>query len=845
MSYLGEHARARLVSQSGLRDGASAQFHTPTGAAATQLLGDMFAASALKLTTAFTADGVGDIPPVSGPTTLLVVTHDTAGDGIGVAPGNPVLSVGTPQKPVEHTVSTLDVPGDQDYYKVTLEAGKSYQIGMYAKAGGPSGVPVADPYIEILRANGTKDGFEVVTADGGASSPQNNVNSGLDVLLTFEPTVSGTYYINARGFGNAGGPNGDEVGDYELFVNDVTNDPAVYRPYYDVDSPLYSIDWGTQVDGTARNPDGNEGIRPTGNPQGTPDNKGETVGHFGESTEGKNVIKIYFAKPGDVYGSSDPTNPNIPPAAVAVGAKDYEVEAIWTALRQFEKIADIVYVETQSREDADFEYVTYTGTPGPGISLLGAMNPPQEADEGLALFNSGDERWDELNLQQGGFSFVTLVHEFGHGHGLAHPHDSGGHSGEMREVEGIIDTPAGEVPDPTGVWPNYTLGQYDLNQAVYTMMSYMDGWQTSPYGNAPTDVGYGYLGGPMAFDIAVLQDKYGVNEDWATGNDVYTLKDVNAPGTFYSCIWDAGGIDTIVYQGERDANIDLRAATLKYEPGGGGWVSYADGIYGGFTIANHVSIENATGGGGNDTLIGNIAANVLKGGGGKDTLIGDRGSDTLDGGGWADKMYGGAGHDTYFVNHIGDKVIEKAHEGIDTVKSSISYTLGANVENLVLIGPANISGRGNDAANSIRGNDADNWLVGFGGDDVIEGGAGNDQIWGNSGNDRLSGGDGRDKFYMTDIGAANADAILDFTVGQDKIMLARYAFSGVGSARTVSEDAFHAGTAAADASDRIIYDEASGKIFYDADGVGGTAAVLFATVTAGTHLTYASFDIYG
>ena len=63
------------------------------------------------------------------------------------------------------------------------------------------------------------------------------------------------------------------------------------------------------------------------------------------------------------------------------------------------------------------------------------------------------------------------------------------------------------------------------------MMSYEDGWQDSPYGNAPTNVGYGYLGGLMAFDIAAIQDKYGVNEDYQTGNNTYILKDVNAAGT--------------------------------------------------------------------------------------------------------------------------------------------------------------------------------------------------------------------------------------------------------------------------------------------------------------------------
>ncbi len=120
----------------------------------------------------------------------------------------------------------------------------------------------------------------------------------------------------------------------------------------------------------------------------------------------------------------------------------------------------------------------------------------------------------------------------------------------------------------------------------------------------------------MALDIAVIQAKYGANLDFATGDDVYRLPEANRPGTFFSCIWDAGGDDRIVFGGARDCTIDLRAATLLGEEGGGGWVSHARGIYGGFTIANGVVIEGASGGGGDDTLRGNAAGNRLSGGAG-------------------------------------------------------------------------------------------------------------------------------------------------------------------------------------------------------------------------------------
>ena len=159
----------------------------------------------------------------------------------------------------------------------------------------------------------------------------------------------------------------------------------------------------------------------------------------------------------------------------------------------------------------------------------------------------------------------------------------------------------------------------------------------------------------MAIDIAVLQEKYGVDQTYHKGANTYRLPDANQSGTFYACIWDAGGRDAIVSGSLAAATIDLRAATLRAEPGGGGYISHIDGIFGGFTVAHNVTIENAAGGGGDDVIVGNGARNRLDGGGGDDRiygrgaahrLVGDADSDWLDGGGGADKLGGGTGNDT-------------------------------------------------------------------------------------------------------------------------------------------------------------------------------------------------------
>ena len=283
-------------------------------------------------------------------------------------------------------------------------------------------MPLNDAFVEIYDAAGNL----LASADGGGP----NTPSGLDALLTFTAQTSGTFYINARAFDQDGtnGTTGDGLGDYELFVNDVTGQPH-YVPYYDISSPLNSIDWGTQVDGTSRNPDGEEGPRVTGNPY-------TGVGYNPYGIEGKNVITVYFAKVGDIFIDEDPTTTGTTETMVAKGMADWEKQAFWNALHQYEHVADVVFVEVSDRAEADFKFVTYIGTPGAGASLLGRMSPPDTDNEGQGEFNAGDVRWTQEGLAPGGFYFPTLLHEIGHGMGMAHPHDDGGHSSVMPGADG-------------------------------------------------------------------------------------------------------------------------------------------------------------------------------------------------------------------------------------------------------------------------------------------------------------------------------------------------------------------------------------------------------------------------
>ena len=199
---------------------------------------------------------------------------------------------------------------------------------------------------------------------------------------------------------------------------------------------------------------------------------------------------------------------------------------------------------------------------------------------------------------------------------MAHPHD-GGTLWDATTFPGVIDSAS--------------RGDHGLNQGVWTVMSYNSGWDGSTY-----DKTYGAQGGLGAFDIAALQALYGKNMSTALGNDTYELPTwspyVGEEG--WSCIWDAGGSDTLSAAHASSAvTLDLRPATLRMgDPNAGGFISNETGVAGGFTIANGVTIENAVGGRGGDELIGNGAANTLIGNAGSDVLWGDAGNDILRGG---------------------------------------------------------------------------------------------------------------------------------------------------------------------------------------------------------------------
>lgn len=492
------------------------------------------------------------------------------------------------------------------------------------------------------------------------------------------------------------------------------------------------------------------------------------------------VINVFFGAAGVAVSSDSDAF-----TTAASGWTVAEKAQAMKAFEAFETVANVQFNEVFTMGAADFAMLEsknegdavgnfgYWAIGGGDLTYGGVL---YSALDGWGVFNSDDDgsgtegdagdSWSDANLAVGAYGYITLIHEIAHGMGLAHPHDSGGGSEIMQGV--------------TSAFGDY--GDFNLNQGIFTTMSYNDGWHTAPHvpelNPSSATYGYGWQGTLMALDIAVLQEKYGANMTYNTGDDTYQMPSSNAAGTYYSCIWDAGGTDTIRHDGTSNVRIDLRAATLEYTAIGGGAVSYVDGIYGGFTIANTVVIENAVGGSGDDVLRGNEAVNELNGRDGDDTyyvqqngdtIIDSSGTDTvnstvsftlaanlekcvliggaainatgnqfantltgngaanqLDGGGGADRMIGNKGNDTYIVNQRQDRVVESANGGRDGVRSTVDFTLGNNVENCSLLGSGDLDATGNRLANTLRGNSGNNVLDGRDGKDKMIGGLGND-----------------------------------------------------------------------------------------------------------------------
>jgi VCBS repeat-containing protein len=269
---------------------------------------------------------------------------------------------------------------------------------------------------------------------------------------------------------------------------------------------------------------------------------------------------------------------------------------------------------------------------------------------------------------------------------------------------------------------------------------------------------------------------------------------------------------------------------------GGDGDDYVFGDAGSDTVIGGAGNDRLNGGDGNDSLDGTIGSDRLYGDAGDDILVGGDSANIMDGGTGVDTMTGGGGNDSYYVDQSNDVIIELAADGSDLVRSTATYTLSDEVENIILIGADAINATGNILSNRLVGNAASNELFGLGGNDRLDGGLGNDRLVGGTGRDIVTGGSGADDFVFAEFGSANYDNVTDFNAAFDTIQLSATAFGLDAGALDATEFAF--GTRATNASQHIIYDQAHGDLYYDADGNGAGARHLIVSLVDGTALTF-------
>ena len=288
-----------------------------------------------------------------------------------------------------------------------------------------------------------------------------------------------------------------------------------------------------------------------------------------------------------------------------------------------------------------------------------------------------------------------------------------------------------------------------------------------------------------------------------------------------------GAVDTLEGRGGNDAYfVDLATDVIVEVAGEGTDNVNASASY---TLAAGVSAETLRTADAAATtainLIGNEITNIVTGNAGANILSGGTGGEI-------DTLQGLGGNDSYIVDNAADTATEAAGLGTDNVNTSVSYELdvGASAETLRT---TNVNGT---TAINLTGNELNNIVTGNAGTNVIAGKLGNDTLTGNGGTD----------FFLFNAAlnaTTNVDTIVDFDVAQDTIRLENVVFTALTTLGTLDIDAFHIGTAAADAEDRIIYNNANGALIFDPDGTGGGASTRFATLATGLALTNADFVV--
>jgi serralysin len=397
-------------------------------------------------------------------------------------------------------------------------------------------------------------------------------------------------------------------------------------------------------------------------------------------------------------------------------------------------------------------------------------------------------------------------------------------TGEMF-VNGIGEgTPGGNRIFRT-IWDGNGVDTYDLSNYSTNLTIDLNPGGWSVFSTVQlANLGQGFIARGNLFNALQFNgDLRSLIENAKGGTGADTIKgnqadNVLSGGQGADTIYGGDGSDTL-YGGVAAVDSVEIGYDVLYGENGNDFI-YGNG--GNDTIIGGAGSDFLIGGTGNDLLIGGLSESdttdtcddFMRGGDGADTLYGNQGNDTLAGGAGQDRVFGGAGNDLIY----GGALLVDQTDGADVLSGGV----------------------GND---DIRGNGGDDTLYGDDGDDILVGGLGNDEIYGGTGNDYLRGGDGIDRFVFDTVlnPNTNVDTIQNFVSGDDRIVLLQSVFTGLGA--TIDEVEFCIGAAANAAAHRVIYNDMTGQLYYDADGNGAAGQVQFAWLNPQLPIWYLDFTM--
>lgn len=265
---------------------------------------------------------------------------------------------------------------------------------------------------------------------------------------------------------------------------------------------------------------------------------------------------------------------------------------------------------------------------------------------------------------------------------------------------------------------------------------------------------------------------------------------------------------------------------------GGGGNDTLIGLEGPDTLNGELGSDRLEGGGNNDILNGGADDDLLIAGEGRDTLVGDSGNDDLQGEGGFDLLEGGTGNDSLNGGNGDDTLVGGSGTDVLVESGNVDFLLtedrliGRGNDIFSEIEGANVAGGG--GSNTLDASEAnlEVTLSGAGGADIILGGNLDDVLVGGNGADTIAGGNGSDRFVYEEISDRN-DTIVDFELVGDSLSFSASSFGGgLTQSNVLAADRFIVGTSAANESDRFIYNNSNGDLFFDEDGTGSSQQIL-------------------